>query len=55
MPPMIDTYDLKLFYTLYTYNSINDLFYTYQEFLAIIRKKPYPPAYVALCDGTWVL
>ena len=22
MPPMIDTYDLKLFYTLYTYNSI---------------------------------
>ena len=55
MPPMIDTYDLKLFYTLCTYNSVKRfVLKRIKHSLAVIRENPILDC-VALCDGTWVL
>ena len=43
MPPMIDTYDLKLFYTLCTYNSIKwFVINRIKHPLAVIRENPIP-------------
>ena len=55
MPSMIDTYDLKLFYTLCTYNSIKLFVLNVPSMFGYYKGKPYPPACVALFDGTWVL
>ena len=55
MPSMIDIYDLKLFYTLYTYSNNKWFVLNVSSILGYYKVKPYPPTCVVLCDGTWIL